>query len=67
MKRLVIVVAVVFAACAENPPSQDMTTSVQWQKVSWSGSVARVTVDGVDCVIYDDSESGGIDCDWKEG
>lgn len=63
--QIIFVLALV--ACGENPPTEDVSSGVQWQKVSGTGAVARVTVDGVDCVIYDDYNSGGIDCDWKEG
>jgi len=29
------------------------------------GSVEKVTIDGVTCMVYDGSGSGGITCDWS--
>jgi len=30
------------------------------------GTVEKVTIDGVTCMVYDGSSAGGISCDWTQ-
>lgn len=54
-------------ACAENPPARDESSGVQWQRISSFGYVSRLTVNGVDCVVYDGPDgAGGVSCDWSQ-
>jgi hypothetical protein len=66
MKRWLVIAALCVVACANNPPYIDESAGVQWVYVGAGHAVARINIDGVDCVLYDTTNGSGISCDWNE-
>lgn len=63
MRKLIsmIVLALVVSACTAEGEISDNG----WTNIGGSNYVKLVRVGGVECVILDGYNTGGVDCDWR--
>lgn len=71
MRRLLaLAVLGLLAAACEDTPAPAVSSQIEGADDP-PGDFYRVTVDGVDCIVYEDlythSGAGGLSCDWTDG
>lgn len=71
MRRLALALALLLVvACGggESDPTPRETMDVRWVDIGFGNDVARLTIDGADCVVVDGQNgAAGISCDWGQG